>query len=261
MKRYTLIIAFAFMATLTWAELPAQAIGLQIGYTQPIYRLNAPFDYNDSREHLDKTILNGFKIGMIYDATIIKGFGFAMGLNYSFGATSQDWKDYPYDAVGHKVAIPQYQVRSKEVTHTLEIFVDWQYKFEIAKSTWLMLYTGPTIQCNLKFNAKEYYRNRIDQEDVTSPIIGVYGYADSEMAEYYRRLNITWGFGAGFQYKRYFLRGGYDFGLINPYNKRQFGDMGYTRPDEFGGRIPDDRYTRGRLDQWQIKLGIYLWEN
>mgnify|MGYP003456251769 FL=1 len=58
------------------------------------------------------------------------------------------------------------------------------------------------------------------------------------------RLNVTWGVGAGLQYKRYFLRGGYDFGLINPYKSDMF--------DGF------DIYTRGRFDQWQIKLGMYL---
>ena len=62
-----------------------------------------------------------------------------------------------------------------------------------------------------------------------------------------RRLNITWGVGAGFQYQRYFLRGGYDFGLFNPYKNQQFEGT--------------DRYTRGRLDQWSVKIGMYLWYN
>ena len=59
-----------------------------------------------------------------------------------------------------------------------------------------------------------------------------------------KRINITWGVGAGFQYKRYFLRGGYDFGLINPYKNADF---------------TNGNHTRGRLDQWNVKLGIYLW--
>ena len=50
--------------------------------------------------------------------------------------------------------------------------------------------------------------------------------------------------GAGFQDKRYFLRGGYDFGLINPYKNADF---------------VNGNHTRGRLDQWSIKLGVYLW--
>ena len=61
-----------------------------------------------------------------------------------------------------------------------------------------------------------------------------------------KRINVTWGIGAGFQYDRYFLRGGYDFGLINPYVSQTF--------------TGQDVYTRGRFDQWQIKLGIYFWK-
>ena len=72
--------------------------------------------------------------------------------------------------------------------------------------------------------------------------------------KYLRRLNVTWGVGAGFQYKRYFLRGGYDFGIINPYKAITFNALDGAL---FAG---DDRWTRGRLDQWQIKMGLYLWQ-
>jgi hypothetical protein len=42
------------------------------------------------------------------------------------------------------------------------------------------------------------------------------------------------------------VRGGYDFGILNPYKE-----------DQFEGK---DINTRGRFDQWQIKVGMYLWE-
>jgi hypothetical protein len=72
-------------------------------------------------------------------------------------------------------------------------------------------------------------------------------YSVDDMNDYaLKRLNVTWGIGAGFQYQRYFLRGGYDFGLINPYKAQSFSNI--------------DVHTRGRFDQWQIKLGMYLWE-
>ncbi|MCQ2333285.1 MAG: hypothetical protein MJZ88_01575 [Paludibacteraceae bacterium] len=252
MKRYTTLVLMILCAVWAKAEF-TQAIGIQLGYTQPIYRLNAPSAYTANREQLDKTVLNGFKLGLIYDANIIKGFGCAMGLNYSFGASSQSWQDYPYDDNGNPTQHITYDVSAKESSHALEVFVDWQYKFEIAKNTWVILYSGPTIQCNLFLSAKEFYRDHLSQTEVKAPIKVAYEYLDAEMAQYYRRLNVTWGVGAGFQYGRYFIRGGYDFGLINPYSKQQFGEM--------PGYDGDDRYTRGRLDQWQIKLGIYLWEN
>ena len=69
-------------------------------------------------------------------------------------------------------------------------------------------------------------------------------YVTEDGTNSFQRLNITWGVGAGFQYKRYFLRGGYDFGLINPYKSADFAN---------------GVHTRGRFDQWSIKLGAYFW--
>ena len=110
-----------------------------------------------------------------------------------------------------------------------------------------MLYTGPTIQCGLAMNMRADYQ--LDYgTDITYTRYD--GYKTDNQNEKFTRLNVTWGIGAGFQYKRYFLRGGYDFGLVNPYANRQFVDAYGT---------PKDQYTRGRLDQWNIKLGVYLW--
>ena len=70
------------------------------------------------------------------------------------------------------------------------------------------------------------------------------GYTNDVHDQQFKRLNVTWGVGAAFQYKRYFLRGGYDFGLLNPH---KYAD--YTT----------GIHSRGRLDQWSIKIGMFLW--
>ena len=212
-----------------------QYVGVQVGFTQPITRLNVPAQGQEKK--LTSTAYNGFKVGVVYDATIKKGFGYTMGLNYTFGAKTDDWKsvgslDYP-------------RTQKQEMYHQLEIPVDWQYKFEIAKNTWLMLYTGPTLQLGLSF--KQNTRTQIlPNGNTASQEVNRY-----EMDNMFalQRLNVTWGVGAGFQYDRYFLRGGYDFGIINPYKERHFNVSEDYHP-----------YTRGRFDQWQIKLGVYLWE-
>jgi hypothetical protein len=96
----------------------------------------------------------------------------------------------------------------------------------------------------LEFKDKWYVR--VDKES-QSILVEENIYSADDMQDHaLKRLNVTWGIGAGFQYQRYFLRGGYDFGLINPYKSQSF--MGV------------DVNTRGRFDQWQIKLGMYLWE-
>ena len=233
MKRIAILISvIAVSMTSIYAE---NYLGFQLGYARSITRLNAPS--LTAKETLHPTAYNGLKIGVVYDATLVKGFGVTMGLNYTFGANSTDWKQQ------HTTSLYP-EVRSRGQYHQLEIPVDWQYKFEIAQNTWLMLYTGPTLQCGLELKDKWYIRvNKESQAILKEENI----YSVDDMNDYaLKRLNVTWGIGAGFQYQRYFLRGGYDFGLINPYKAQSFSNI--------------DVHTRGRFDQWQIKLGMYLWE-
>ena len=212
-----------------------QYVGVQLGFTQPITRLNLPVLGQETK--LTPTVLNGFKVGVVYDATIVKGFGYTLGLNYTFGANTSEWK---------KLGILDYpRTQKQELYHQLEIPVDWQYKFEIANKTYLMLYTGPTLQVGLSY--KQNTRTQMTSSGETASVDKDVYTMDGVFA--LKRLNVTWGVGAGLQYERYFLRGGYDFGLINPYKEATF-------------HVSDDYnpYTRGRFDQWQIKIGMYLWE-
>ncbi|MBO7457086.1 MAG: outer membrane beta-barrel protein [Paludibacteraceae bacterium] len=218
------------------ADMPKQGFGIQIGWAQPILRVNDN-THRDTLNHVEK--LNGFKVGVVYDGSFIAGFGTSIGLNYTFGAKNGGWKSEN----------PNYNVYPKSrrfITYQeLELFVDWQYKFEIAKETYLMLYTGPTIQCGLTFTMRQDLQ---DENVATGEITTTYGVKNSAYKtdvndEALKRFNVTWGVGAGFQYKRYFLRGGYDFGLINPYKNVDF---------------VNGNHTRGRLDQWNIKIGMYL---
>lgn len=231
MKRILIICVIAMTMTSLHAQ---EYFGVQIGYANPITRLNVA----NNKNTLFPTSYHGMKIGFVYDATLWKGLGVSMGLNYTFGAKVTDWTQ--------KVSTQQGlypQVRSRGQYHQLEIPVDWQYKFEIAQNTWIILYTGPTLQCGLALNDKWYIRLNKDSESILKE---ENLYSEQDMADYaLKRLNVTWGIGAGFQYEKYFLRGGYDFGIINPYKAQSFNN---------------GIYTRGRFDQWQIKLGMYLWE-
>lgn len=232
MKKILVLVVIAWSSlALAHAE-GKQYVGVQVGFSQPITRLNLPVAGKE--KELSPSIYNGFKVGVVYDATLVKGFGYSMAFNYTFGANKTDWK-----STG---SLPYPRQETHTQYHQLEIPVDWQYKFEIAKNTWFMLYTGPTLQCGLTYkdNTKEQLQpngaiTTTSQDRYTMK--GVFAL---------KRMNVTWGVGAGLQYGQYFLRGGYDFGLINPYKKEMFNDQ--------------DIYTRGRFDQWQIKLGMYFWE-
>lgn len=238
MKKILSTLVVVVLTLQAWAvELPKQGFGMQIGWAQPTLRVNDPVTKDSLSHHLH---FNGFKVGVVYDASFIAGFGSSMGINYTFGVYNSGWAarnpnygDYPED-------------RSYIMYNELEVFVDWQYKFEVAKETYLILYTGPTIQCGLSLDWRKDTRDNITGELITvrGDQTNVYTLTEKDQNNAFKRLNVTWGVGAGFQYKRYFLRGGYDFGLIVPFK--------YT---DFTNEI----HTRGRFDQWSIKLGMYFW--
>ena len=239
MKKIFVTFVVACLAVSAFAvELPKQGFGVQIGWAQPILRLNSPSNPSTAKDSLSNvTKLNGFKVGVVYDGSFIAGFGTSIGINYTFGAANTAWtKKVPTQPTSYP------QVHDRVLYHEAELFVDWQYKFEVAKETYLMLYTGPTIQCGIG------YLSQRDERDLDGNIIPAIAASDRYKTDdpdlLLKRLNITWGIGAGFQYQRYFLRGGYDFGLIDPYKNQDF---------------QNGNHTRGRLDQWSIKIGAYIW--
>ena len=216
-------------------DLPTQGFGMHIGFAAPTLRLNDKSSSIAKDSLVNVTKLNGLKVGVVYDASYFAGFGSTLGINYTFAANTTPW--------AQKNPISTHpEVHTRTLYHEIEVFVDWQYKFEVAKETYLMLYTGPSIQYGIAFNS---YRDERDMNgNIThKPEETVLRYR-AEGDKQLKNLNVTWGIGAGFQYQRYFLRGGYDFGIINPYKNAQFEGT--------------DRYTRGRLDQWSIKIGMYF---
>ena len=240
MKKIFSTLLVMMLALQAWAvDLPKQGFGMHIGWAQPTLRVNDPSAKDSLSHHLQ---FHGLKVGVVYDASYIAGFGSSMGINYTFGVYNSGWKS-------RNPAYGDYPKNRQLITyHELEAFVDWQYKFEVAKETYLILYTGPTIQCGLSLDWR-----KDTKDDITGEVVTVNGDAidaykvdeDSSLGNNaFKRLNVTWGVGAGFQYKRYFLRGGYDFGLINPYKKSDFAN---------------GVHTRGRFDQWSIKIGMYFW--
>ncbi len=217
-------------------------VGIQVGFARDLLRERK--GDNESKKFPYVTDLDGLKIGVVYDATLIKGFGVSMALNYTIaGAQDSKWRKQYDNQIS---AYPQ--VKDSYLFQSLDIPVEWQYKFEIAKETYLVLYTGPTVQYNFYFRQTQHNKATATTETQKNYFNHYEIDADKDSKYDYSQLNITWGVGAGFQYQRYFLRGGYDFGIYNPYKDRFFdqGTGGY--------------YNRGRLDQWTLKIGMYLWE-
>lgn len=199
---------------------PPQWLGVQIGFANPTLYEGLAHTDADHRLHSGTTFLRGAQVGLVYDATLIRGFGYTLGLNYTF-------------AFGAR----------KAHFHQLEIPIEWQYKWEVMDKAWLIVYTGPTVQCRVAWQERA--------ADANSPATSLFdkqSHGDLTPA----RFGTTWGIGLGFQYKHFFLRGGYDFGLLNAYRSAY-----YTEIQE-DGVTETSRRQYGRFDQWQIRLGYYF---
>ncbi len=227
MKKVIIILLSCFSITAA----AQQWLGVQVAFDQPRLLLND----GTSKKLTNRTIFNGFKIGLVYDATLIKGFGFSLALNYGFSEHHTNWEDDP-----SVMGIAQ-EIKYQSLLHTLEIPIDWQYKFEIAKEFWLILYTGPALQYNFVLKEKISVRNNANLENKNAIQVTEQSHyeidIDNDGRKDYTPINLLWSVGGGIQYKRYFLRAGYDFGIYNPFRDVDLGK-------EFN--------MRGRFDQWQI---------
>lgn len=247
MKRKILTVLVGLMVA-CGAMAQEQAFGLQVGYAQPTLREPKAGTYS-TKDFSNKTLYKGFNVGLAYEGTIIQGFGTFFSVNYTFGADAKEWKSmYPNQMVPRS--------RDKASMHSLSVRSDWQYKFTVAKETYLLLYTGPVIGVNLSMkNTKEIEVMNSSMTKVDHVDKVVYNRLTENNQELYPQLlryNIQWGVGAGFQYQRYYIRGGYDFGITNEFK--------YKYMTEVEGQTLEMR-NRCRLDNWHVSLGIYLWQN
>jgi len=242
--KLSVLVGLTMFSLCVNAQEGTSGIGLQFGFAQTDYRLNS-WEVAADPTVLKNDPLNGLKFGLVWDATFIKGFGSMIGINYTFGTYSSNWK-----SVNDNMLYPQ--TKERNLYHQAEVFVDWQYKFEIAGDTYIILYTGPTIQGILSLTNTTFTRT---EDSETQTKISRFDYGDDAMFQDYKRYNVTWGVGVGFQYDRFYIRGGYDFGLINPYKINDFSEV---FGNIYGENHDSGRRTRGRVDQWHIKLGFFF---
>lgn len=241
MKRHSLLLGMMFSTIMLTAQ--TQSLGVQIGFSEPILRQNTQ---ENTKKLSDKTVVNGLEAGIVYDATLIKGFGMSFAINYAFAADAGKWEIINSQYVADKG-------RTSHIMHTIEMPIDWQYKFKIATDTWLIAYTGPVLQYTFSFNTHFRYRNSITGENMIDidyktrqPLDPNHYHIDADEDEIndYTPFNIQWGIGAGFQYQNYYIRGGYNFGIYNHFRDSYNNLQNYT--------------SRARIDEWNIRVGIYF---
>ena len=230
MKRTSLL--FMLLCVVAFASAQTQSLGVQLGFTEPIIRDNS---ISYSKKLSNTTTTNGVKVGLVYDATLVKGFGLNLSINYLASFYNGKWVKDPI--------FTSKQTKSAYTLHTIELPIEWQYKFRIATDTWLIAYTGPVVQYNIAFNQSLSYKDPIKGE-WTDKSSHYDTNLDGDDKLDYSHFNLQWGVGAGFQYKNYFIRGGYNFGIYNHFRDNYNDLLSYS--------------NRSRFDEWNIRLGIYF---
>ena len=148
-KLFLTSIALIFVTAL-FAQEGTTNLGFNVGFAEPVMYYRA----SSSAAKLTRQATDGIKLGVIYETNIIKGFGVSSSLNYTHSTHIGPWTVTPGFAAR--------KTKEDHNFHQLEIPVDWQYKFVIAKYTYLGLYTGPTLQVGLANTFR--YRTKVGDE-------------------------------------------------------------------------------------------------
>lgn len=270
MKRSILCVLAVALAVVTFAGELNHSIGIQVGWDREIYRLNAPSVSGLDKTVLNKTPLSGGRLGLVYELADESGVGLFTSFTYAYTWNRSAYEKIPYTPEGKpaKIEWSKLEYSSYLQSHRLDLALQPQFKFEIAGKTYLILYTGPTFQFIAKIEGQDNFRYNDQDTQIRYYFEDKLNYNTEVMTKYYKNWNITWGLGAAFQYDIFYLRGGYDFGLVNPYKVQDFGaitienaqGVPYSIFTEPGSNEPDHRLTRGRLDCWNVTFGVYFWQ-
>jgi hypothetical protein len=157
---------------------------IEIGY-------NNPARYGSG---VSTTYFNGVKIGLTTELEMKNNLSLLTGVLYNL-VYSDKLQRYPgsthvnYLAYGHFINIP----------------VMVGYNFPITKDLKFSAFAGPTLNIGL---------SQIGGDISTEPTISS-AYADFYNSSLLNRLDLQIGVGAAVQFKKYQLKAGYDYGLLN----------------------------------------------
>lgn len=193
------------------------------------YRIEAGYVQNNQRSNNDSypyLFLHGGRIGATFDFQLPLHFSIQTGLFYTltYGTQSQKWGPMSEeDQYAHG-----YTIDHRYLEHNLTIPIRAFYTINLWKKLNLFFYTGPQMQIglaqrdNLTADVTDYVKSWMDGMNV--PLLNSYTtiatqqrfepYDRYQEKELYR-FNIQYGVGGGFDWNRYRIQAGYDFGLNN----------------------------------------------
>lgn len=182
---------------------------LQVGYLQE-------WQHSKTTTYPD-LYLHGTKLGVTFDFNLPYSFTIQTGLLYTltYGSTTQHWRnvqtnDYDIQTIKHRI-----------LSHQFNIPLFATANIKLWRKLSLIFYTGPELNIGLaqtdymKTNLNEKTKNWLIDNNIHTEKYD--RYTDGELI----RTDIGYSLGAGIQWDRYRLQGGYTFGLNNLKKEQQ----------------------------------------
>jgi len=185
------------------------------------YRIEAGYAQHEQRTRdmtYPQLFLHGARVGATFTFLLPLHFSIQTGLLYTVtcGKNEQHWRSMSIQATREEM------MQHKVLEHNLTIPVRMYYTIPLWKKLNLFFYTGLQVQVGL---AETDY---IDASSMTDGTVNWLISQNIPVATYDRmkedryRTNAQWGLGGGFEWDRYRLQSGYDFGLNNMARKLEY---------------------------------------
>lgn len=187
------------------------------------YRLEVGFLQNWQRVRkveFPDMYLNGVRLGATFTFNLPLHFGLQTGVLYTlvYGSNEQHWRSMDAPSVQTEY------IRHRVLEHSFAVPVRMYYTIPLWKQLNLLFYTGPQLYIGaaendyMETHLSEGTKNWLDGQGIPTE-------AYDRMTNDLIRANIQWGLGAGLEWDRYRLQGGYDFGLNNLVKHKQTKDQ------------------------------------
>ena len=207
------ILAVALIITSISTGLFAQpVIGLKGGFTLSSLSGEQYEDYTDLEygDSYDFGIKPGLQFGITAEFELADEFFLQSGLIFKQKGVRVEGDIPAYD--GYYYSEPAYTFKGKYSFFYLDIPINGMYKLEL-DDHFLLFYTGPSVNIGLSGQLKgtaEYYDGEEEKGKDS------FEWGNDENTDIYRRLELGWTFGLGFQFEELLqFRVSYNHGLNN----------------------------------------------
>ena len=175
------------------------------------WRVEAGYVQLNQKQDTSSMYLHGIRIGATVDFNLPKNFSIQTGAlaTFTYGRNNQHWATT--NAESAQINLLQHNLLQLQLTIPVRAY----YNITLWKKLRMFFYTGPQLQIGLtNYDIIQNKTSELTTQWLEAQGIRTSNYERYAANELYR-TNIQWGVGGGFEWDKYRLQAGYDFGLNN----------------------------------------------